>query len=196
MGGFQLEMAFLVRSRDRAAHEEGTAQKGRNAAVLLEQIAIDMIGDMALTVVAERVKHASDLRRFGEHKLLLAACLLRLTLDKKRALQQRLQATDNESKRKAVLADWQNWGIWHKAPEIGLSVYRLDLPDGSFFTASWYEGDDFFPGGGTHNVNRPRFNLCDKGGKLKAGSKAESLLTDKLKELRKELLERESNGHA
>ena len=65
-------------------------------------------------------------------------------------------------------------------------MYRLDLPDGSFFTASWYEGDDFFPGGGTHNVNRPRFNL--KGGKLKAGSKAESLLTDKLKELRKELL--------
>lgn len=51
------------------------------------------------------------------------------------------------------------------------------------------KGDDFFPGGGTHNVNRPRFNLCDKGGKLKAGSKAESLLTDKLKELRKELTE-------
>ena len=85
----------------------------------------------------------------------------------------------NESKRKNIIAAWRSWGIWHKAP---------DLPDGSFFTASWYEGDDFFPGGGTHNVNRPRFNLCDKGGKLKAGSKAESLLTDKLKELRKELL--------
>ena len=100
----------------------------------------------------------------------------------------------NESKRKAVLADWQNWGIRHKAPEIGLSVYRLDLPDGSFFTASWYEGDDFFPGGsmGMGNVNRPRFNLCAKGGKLKAGSKAESLLTDKLKELRKELLSHEN----
>lgn len=105
-------------------------------------------------------------------------------------------ALTNESKRKAVLSGWQNWGIWHKAHEIGLSVYRLDLPGGSFFTASWYEGDDFFPGGGRHNVNRPRFNLCDKGGKLKAGSKAEILLTDKLKELRKELLERESNGHA
>ena len=97
-------------------------------------------------------------------------------------------ALTNESKRKAVLSGWQNWGIWHKAPEIGLSVYRLDLPDGSFFTASWYEGDDFFPGGSMGNVNRPRFNLCDKGGKLKAGSKAESLLMDKLKELRKELL--------
>lgn len=53
-----------------------------------------------------------------------------------------------------------------------------------------------FRGGGTHNVNRPRYNFGDKGGKLKAGNKAESLLTDKLKELRKELLERESNGHA
>lgn len=101
-------------------------------------------------------------------------------------------ALTNESKRKAVLADWQSWSIWHKAPEIGLSVYRLDLPDGSFFTASWYAGDDFFPGGGTHNVNSPRFNLCDKGGKLKSGSKAESLLTDKLKELRKELLSNEN----
>ena len=39
-------------------------------------------------------------------------------------------ALTNESKRKAVLIDWKNWGIWHKAPEIGLSVYRLDLPDG------------------------------------------------------------------
>ena len=105
-------------------------------------------------------------------------------------------ALTNESKRKAVLSGWQNWGIWHKAPEIGLSVYRLDLPDGSFFTASWYEGDDFFPGGSMGNVNRPRFNLCGKGGKLKSGSKAESLLTDKLKEMRKELMERESNGQA
>lgn len=38
----------------------------------------------------------------------------------------------NESKRKNILAAWRSWGIWHKAPEIGLSVYRLDLPDGSF----------------------------------------------------------------
>ncbi len=98
----------------------------------------------------------------------------------------------NESKRKAILAAWRGWGIWHKAPEIGLSVYRLDLPDGSFFTASWYEGDDFFPGGGTHNVNRPRFNVGVVGGKLKAGSVAESVLTDKLKELRKELLNHEN----
>lgn len=105
-------------------------------------------------------------------------------------------ALTNESKRKAVLSGWRSWAVWLDEPEIGLTVRRLNLPDGSFFTASWYEGDDFFPGGGTHNVNRPRFNLCDKGGKLKAGSKAESLLTDKLKELRKKLLERGENHGA
>ena len=60
--------------------------------------------------------------------------------------QQNILNLTNESKRKAVLADWQNWGIWHKAPEIGLFVYRLDLPDGSFFTASWYEGRRFLSG--------------------------------------------------
>ena len=105
-------------------------------------------------------------------------------------------ALTNESKRKAVLANWRSWAVWWDVPEIGLTVRRLNLPDGSFFTASWYAGDDFFPGGGTHNVNRPRFHYGAGPGKLKSGSVAESVLTDKLKELRKELLERESNGHA
>lgn len=94
----------------------------------------------------------------------------------------------NESKRKAILAGWRSWAVWWDVPEIGLTVRRLNLPDGSFFTASWYEGDDFFPGGGTHNVNRPRFHYGAGPGKLKSGSVAESVLTDKLKELRKELL--------
>ena len=95
----------------------------------------------------------------------------------------------NDKKRKAVLADWQSWGVWWEVPEIGLSVHRLDLPDGSFFTASWYAGDDFYPANGKHNVNRPRFNFGSKNGMLKARAVAESVLTDKLKELRKELLD-------
>lgn len=102
-------------------------------------------------------------------------------------------ALTNESKRKAVLADWRSWGLWHEAPAIGLSVYRLDLPDGSFFTASWYAGDDFYPAGGDHNVNRPRYNFGSKDGNLKAGAVAESVLTDKLKELRKELMRDENH---
>lgn len=94
----------------------------------------------------------------------------------------------NDKKRKAVLAGWQSWGIWWEAPEIGLSVHRLDLPDGSFFTASWYAGDDFYPDDGSYNANRPRFNFGGKGDMLKAGAVAESVLTDKLKTLRKKLL--------
>lgn len=105
-------------------------------------------------------------------------------------------ALTNESKRKAILAGWRSWAVWWDVPEIGLTVRRLNLPDGSFFTASWYAGDDFFPGGGTHNVNRPRFHYGAGPGKLKSGSVAESVLTDKLKELRKELLERGENHGA
>lgn len=43
--------------------------------------------------------------------------------------QQNILNLTNESKRKNILAAWRSWGIWHKAPEIGLSVYRLGLPD-------------------------------------------------------------------
>ncbi len=93
-------------------------------------------------------------------------------------------------------AAWRSWGIWHKAPEIGLSVYRLDLLDGSFLRPAGMRATTSFRAAAWHGnvrINRPRFNLCDKGGKLKAGSKAESLLTDKLKELRKEMI---SGGNA
>ena len=95
-----------------------------------------------------------------------------------------MQLTNNK-KRKAVLAAWQEWPLWATVPEIGLTVHRLDLPDGSAFTASWYDGDDFYPGGGTHNVNRPRYHLIGAGDKLASGSQAESILIDHLQAMRR-----------
>ena len=60
-------------------------------------------------------------RRFSEHKLLLAACLLRLALDKKRALQQRLQATDNGHvlRRQPYLLVRKNRGMEQCAVNLG-----------------------------------------------------------------------------
>lgn len=98
-----------------------------------------------------------------------------------------MQLTNNK-KRKAVLAAWQEWPLWATVPEIGLTVHRLDLPDGSAFTASWYDGDDFYPGGGTHNVNRPRYHLIGAGDKLASGSQAESILIDHLQAMRQKLM--------
>ena len=54
-----------------------------------------MVGNVALAVIAKRVKNARDLRRLCERDLQLAAGALRLADDKKRALQQRLQAARN-----------------------------------------------------------------------------------------------------
>ena len=94
-----------------------------------------------------------------------------------------MQLTNNE-KRKAVLAAWQEWPLWATVPEIGLTVHRLDLPDGSAFTASWYDGDDFYPGGGTRNLNRPRYHLIGAGDKLASGSQGESILIEHLQAMR------------
>ena len=97
-------------------------------------------------------------------------------------------ALTNHAKRKAVLVAWQDWPVWADVQEIGLTVHKLDLPDDSAFTASWYAGDDFSPGGIVGNTNRPRFHLIGAGGKLAHGSQAESVLIEYLQEMRKELL--------
>lgn len=96
----------------------------------------------------------------------------------------------NNEKRKAVLEAWREWPVWADMPEIGLTVHRLDLPGGGAFMACWYAGDDFFPGGGTKNANRPRFRLIGHGGKLAHGSQAESVLLEQLQQIRAELVKR------
>ena len=95
----------------------------------------------------------------------------------------------NDAKRKAVLDAWREWPIWAAVTEIGLTVHKLDLPGGGAFTASWYSGDDFFPGGRAINTNRPRYHLIGHGGKLAHGSQGESVLKEALQELRKDLME-------
>lgn len=98
-----------------------------------------------------------------------------------------LRLTNNE-KRKAVLDAWRDWPVWADVPEIGLTVHRLDLPDGDAITASWYAGDDFFPGGGTRNANRPCFHLIGHEGKLAHGSQGESVFLEQLQKLRASLV--------
>lgn len=113
---------------------------------------------------------------------------------KMKLTEQDVLALTNNEKRKAVLAAWREWPLWADVPEIGLTVYRLDLPGGGAFTASWYSGDDFFPCGGDRNTNRPRFHLIGHGGKLAHGSQAESVLLERLQELRCELVKRSREG--
>lgn len=99
----------------------------------------------------------------------------------------------NNAKRKAVLEAWNEWPVWADVPEIGLTVYKLDLPDGTAFTASWYAGDDYYPAEWMENLNRPRFHLIGAGGKLAHGSQAESVLIEHLQALRKALLAQQNS---
>ena len=98
-------------------------------------------------------------------------------------------ALTNKQKRQAVLDLWQEWPVWASDPEIGLTVHKLDLPDGSAFTASVYEGDRFKRCGCYIMEPRPQYHLIGFCGKLASGTQGESVFLDVLMEMRKRLME-------
>ena len=120
MGTLELEMALLVRSRDRSGHKERAAQKGRDAAVLLEHVAVEVVGDVIFSVISQCVKDAADARRVVDDELLLAAAAFRLAVHEERALQKRLEPPhdDRVLRRKADLLMREHRGVQQRA--VGL----------------------------------------------------------------------------
>ena len=120
VGTLELEMALLVRSRDRSGHEERAAQKGRDAAVLLEHVAVEVVGDVIFSVISQCVKDAADARRVVDDELLLAAAAFRLAVHEERALQKRLEPPhdDRVLRRKANLLMREHRGVQQRA--VGL----------------------------------------------------------------------------
>lgn len=103
-----------------------------------------------------------------------------------------LMELTNDKKRGEVLASWESWPVLYDFPEIGLTVRKLELPDGSYFTAAWFAGNDYwvlraFPAEpGAWNLNRPRFEYYN--GKthfrLRHTAKKETELKEILKKMR------------
>lgn len=109
-----------------------------------------------------------------------------------------LMALTNDKKRGAVLESWESWPVLYDFPEIGLTVRKLELPDGRYFTAAWFAGNDFWVKGpfmvtpdepGAQNLNRPRFAYYngDKPFQLRHSNTSETWLKELLKNLRREL---------
>ena len=97
-------------------------------------------------------------------------------------------ALTNKAKREAVLKAWREWPVWASVPEIGLTVHKLDLPNGKAFTAAWYEGDAYMLQGRKREPG-PCYHLIGWDGKLAHGSQGETTLITELQELRKKLME-------
>lgn len=106
-----------------------------------------------------------------------------------------LMALTNDKKRGEVLASWESWPVLYDFPEIGLTVRKLELPDGSYFTAAWFAGHDYWTKSGlltepnapgARNLNRPRFEYYNgkKPFRLRHSAKSETDLKAILKKMR------------
>lgn len=106
-----------------------------------------------------------------------------------------LMELTNDKKRGAVLENWESWPVLCDFPEIGLTVRKLELPDGSYFTAAWFAGNDFWVNGpfivdqykpGTWNLNHPRFEYYngEKPFRLRYSTISETELKEILKKMR------------
>nr|DAG44591.1 MAG TPA: hypothetical protein [Caudoviricetes sp.] len=109
-----------------------------------------------------------------------------------------LMELTNDKKRGAVLESWESWPVMYDFPEIGLTVRKLELPDGSYFTAAWFAGNDFWVNGpfmvnqdepGAQNLNRPRFEYYngEKPFRLRHSNTSETELKEILKKMREEM---------
>ncbi len=45
--------------------------------------------------------------------------------------QEYIKLFTNDEKRRAFIAGYKEWGVWITQPELGLTYYKHDLPDGS-----------------------------------------------------------------
>lgn len=106
-----------------------------------------------------------------------------------------LMELTNDKKRGEVLANWESWPVLHEYPEIGLTVRKLELPDGSYFTATWFAGNDYWvlrafpaePGAAVaRNLNRCRFEYYsgEKPFQLRHSTMSETELKERLKKMR------------
>jgi hypothetical protein len=61
-------------------------------------------------------------------------------MDKKASLtEQEILEMSNTAKRKDFLKTYETWELWEEAPLLGLTVYRVGLPDGKFIIAATYK---------------------------------------------------------
>ncbi len=52
--------------------------------------------------------------------------------------QEYIKHFSNDEKRKAFIADHRSWGVWFTQPELGLTYYKHDLPDGARIVVEEY----------------------------------------------------------
>jgi hypothetical protein len=50
----------------------------------------------------------------------------------------------NDQKRREFVKDFKPWGVWFIQPELGLTFYKYDLPDGNRIIAMEYVREPYY----------------------------------------------------
>jgi hypothetical protein len=100
----------------------------------------------------------------------------------------------NDKKRRDFLQDYKSWGVWFEQPELGVTFYKYELPDGARIIvesymrkAHPYEKDGL-------DVSMARFHLQKAGDYYDPHVTGEYEIAAHLKLLKAELVKKQKNG--
>lgn len=103
----------------------------------------------------------------------------------------------NDRKRKAFIQDFKAWGVWFTQPELNLTFYKFDLPDGSRLIALKYLRTPYpneKPDGDTEPVSCSKHYL-QRGAYFNPAAASGYEMADHLKFLKEKLMkEMKNNG--
>jgi hypothetical protein len=94
----------------------------------------------------------------------------------------------NDQKRRAFIADYQTWGVWITQPELGLTYYKHDLPDGARIIVMEHLRTPYTSENNGEDVLMSRFHLQKSGQFFNPTATGEFGIADHLKELKAKLV--------
>lgn len=98
----------------------------------------------------------------------------------------------NTEKRMNFLNDYQNWGVWLNIEQIGVKVYKAVLPDGSIIYVTEFP----MRGGCGRGYTVQSFRYAGSDGRYQSHSDSESILIQRLKDLKVKIVSERRNKNA
>lgn len=86
----------------------------------------------------------------------------------------------NKQERESFLTNYQNWGIWKTDPDLELTYYKADLPDGSAIVVTEYASI-------YTNYSNKHYCFFEKGEHFSPGNLSPGYINDKLKDKKEKL---------
>lgn len=102
----------------------------------------------------------------------------------------------NDKKRRAFVELYKDWGLYSTAPELNLTFYKYDLPDGVIIIVMEHMQENYHPRPGEPKWHTRTKAYLQKSEYFMPDSVSEYTVSDYLKELKKALVEKKQSNDA